>query len=298
MTDLNLVEEELTPGYAEVWDKFIDSSNNGTLFHKLGFLAYHRERFSKTAKYLTWYKGKKPFCVMPANITYEDDSKVLSSPYGASFGGIIFSELVRLKDAHNMVELFIEYLKNAKINYCHIVNAPNVYMKQNCETINYCLEQQGFRVSQKDLFHLIDLRNTSHEQIRTKYSSAARYTLRKHKDTFEIQHNADVAEFFEILLEDKKRHKVSPTHTLEELENLKRRYPNKLWVDIAHHVETGAKAGICYFALSQTVLMTFYMARQNAALRLNGVNVLIDYGVPDAINKGFHFFDCGGASVG
>lgn len=45
------------------WDAFMARSSEGTIFHQLNFLAYHRERFRQREHHLIWYHGQQPYAL-------------------------------------------------------------------------------------------------------------------------------------------------------------------------------------------------------------------------------------------
>ncbi|HWY35585.1 MAG TPA: hypothetical protein VNX68_13140, partial [Nitrosopumilaceae archaeon] len=63
---LNLVE--YTSKYYQAWNNFVNSSNNGTLFHRLDFLSYHGKKFESIENHLLFFKGDELFAVLPAGV--------------------------------------------------------------------------------------------------------------------------------------------------------------------------------------------------------------------------------------
>ncbi|MCL6415800.1 hypothetical protein MIB92_09060 [Aestuariirhabdus sp. Z084] len=281
------------------WDSFIDQSSNGTLFHKKSFLSYHSKRFDPYEEFVVWKKGGQVFAVMPAAVNVNNGVKSLISPYGASFGGPVFKRPLRLREGLEVVRSLKGYLADNDIDYCRMVLAPSIYSKFICETLQYCLEKDGFLIKSRDVFTVIELAGKTYEQVWSEYEGRARTAVRKSIDMFELKANSSLEEFYSILLEDKQRHNSSkPTHSLADLLKIKELFPDRVWADVATHRATGAKAAVCYFAVTNEVVMTFYMAQETSALKLNGVNVLVDAGIKRAIDYGFKYFDFGGSTVG
>ena len=77
MNDLELVQ--YASSLASEWDAFVDQqANNGTLFHKRAFLAYHpADRFADDS--LLFYKKGKLQAVLPAARRHGDEAKLLIS---------------------------------------------------------------------------------------------------------------------------------------------------------------------------------------------------------------------------
>ena len=279
------------------WDTFISSADSGTIFQTLGFLSYHKDRFSEAISNLVWTKGEQLIAVMPAALFSEDERITLRSPYGASFGGIVPKSILNLKDSIRVVDGLIDFCERELVDHVVITFPPQIYFPKSNDALIFALERTGFALKTRDVFSVVDI-SAGYERVWDAYEGRARTAVRKSGPNFEIYSDASLKDFYAILLEDKKRLDSTPTHTLDELLRIKESFPDRIWADIAVHKETGAKAGICYFAVTDEVVMTFYMSQETAALKLNGVNVLVDYGITQAIEKGFSFFDFGGSTVG
>ncbi|NOI82332.1 hypothetical protein F0237_16815 [Vibrio tubiashii] len=282
----------------EQWDSLVTKSNEGTMFHSLKFLSYHRDRFVESEKQIVWSKGEQLFGVMPTVISELNGKNALLSPYGASFGGPIFRKTLKLREGDEAISALINYLDSNNITTCNLTLSPVIYNEKNSEVIGYCLEKYGFKLVSRDVFSVIGLEGKSYEDVWQNYEGRARTSIRKSKEQFKINTDAEIEEFYNILVEDKYRLNSKPTHTLEQLKYLKSLFPNQVWVDIATHRESGAKAGICYFMPSANTVMTFYMAQETRALKLNGVSVLVDFGIQKAIEHSLSYFDFGGSSIG
>ncbi|WP_341659372.1 hypothetical protein [Vibrio sp.] len=281
-----------------LWDSLVTKSDEGTIFHSRKFLSYHQERFVKSEKQLVWLKGEQLFGVMPTVVCELNGKNTLLSPYGASFGGPIFRKTLKLKEGDEAIRALINYLDSNEIANCSLTLSPAIYNEKNSEVIGYCLEKYGFKLVSRDIFSVIGLKGKSYEDVWQGYEGRARTSIRKSKEQFEIKTDAIIDEFYNILVEDKNRLNSTPTHSLEQLKQLKSLFPKQVWVDIATHKESGTKAGICYFMPSTNTVLTFYMAQETRALKLNGVSVLVDFGIHNAVKNGCTYFDFGGSSIG
>lgn len=287
-----------THGELEQWDTLVENSNNGTMFHKVSFLAYHGKRFNNEEKHIVWHKGEHPFALMSFTLKIINDKKVMISPYGSSYGGPVVSKPLKLKEAYALVDALNKYILKENVDECRLTLPPSIYYKNNCEALSYSLEKFGFSIQSKDIISVLELKRKSYEDVWNGYKSSVRRIIRKTRNDFKIIPKAPISQFYEILLEDKQRLNGIPTHTLEELKWLNNTFPESIWVDIAVHKETGARAGICYFAPNEKCLQTFYLSQETEAIRLNGVNVLVDFGINNAVEQGFSYFDFGSSTVG
>ena len=280
----------------EKWNKFVQSSSNGTLFHSLSFLGYHKDRFNDEVHHLAWYKGEALYAVMPMAIAEHQGKKVARTPYGASFGGPCIPDKFRLKHAIALVDVLVEYLKEQNVQELRITLPPSIYNRAKSSYLDFALAQKG-KLEAREVFNIVDLRNET--EAFNLYEGRARTTLRKCADKFNYLPNSSVEEFYPILVEDKLRHEGSvPTHSIEDLKWLEENLPGKIWFDIAEHKETKGRAGICYFQLSDECVMTFYMSQETKALRLDGTNFLVNEGIKAELSKGTAYFDFGGSTIG
>src|SRR5215468_3242705 len=88
------------PRHRDEWRTFVAASDNGTLFHDLDFLDYHRAgRFEE--HHLLFFDRGELVAVLPAAIVPgANGARRLASPYGASIGGFVMP-------AHQPAELTI-----------------------------------------------------------------------------------------------------------------------------------------------------------------------------------------------
>ena len=75
----NISVELLTQDKKQIWDDFVDDSNNGTIFHKQKFLSYHKEIFKDNEHHLLFYEGKKLIAVFPLAIFDSEEGKVIDA---------------------------------------------------------------------------------------------------------------------------------------------------------------------------------------------------------------------------
>jgi len=104
----NITVELLTQEKKQIWDDFVDDSNNGTLFHKQKFLSYHEEKFKDDEHPLLFYEGEKLIAVLPLAIFESEGKKIAKSPYGGSFGGFVYKKAT-YSNVSNIIKTFKEY---------------------------------------------------------------------------------------------------------------------------------------------------------------------------------------------
>lgn len=292
-----LTIKRYSPEYFDKWNKFVESSNNGTLFHRLDFLAYHDIKFKENEHHLIWFKGEAIFAVMPMALFESNGEKIAKSPYGSSFGGIVYHK-IKLNYSIEMIELLTGYLKSENIIKLYLALAPDVYSKDINNYLEYSLSYHNCKLYSRDVFSIIELPD-NHDSAWRNYEGRARTTIKKISDNFEIFQNVEVEDFYPILIEDKARHgNTKPTHSFSELKWLKQKFPDKIIFDIAVHLTNGGKAGVCYIKCNNNATLTFYMAQDDIVKGLNGKNLLVNAGIKKAINEKVKYFDFGGSTIG
>ncbi len=241
------------------WDRFIDESNNGTLFNYRGFLSYHIER-SFTDHSLIFEKNGNILAVFPAAEMVEDGRKILFSHPGASFGGFIFNGLNYAR-ADQIIAAFESYCREAGFDGTFFVPAPAPYFKDPHETYEYALLWRKYTVCEHYISGIIPLNADENEIFahiyRNKNRSARFYKslIQKHEIRFEW--NEDYEGFYPILEANKRRHHSKPTHSLQELIKLNRTFPGKFHLLMMYSGDVPV-GGTLIFVANDRVAIIFY----------------------------------------
>jgi hypothetical protein len=255
------------------WDEFVESSDNGTIFHKRDFLTYHIGR-KFIDHSLLFYQKKHLIAVFSASERYLDGKIVLHSHPGASYGGFVFN-----KYSFNLVESVINclenYLKSTLINEVFLVQPPSIYGKKYDETIEYSLKWNNYSTDEIYISSAINLKGNPLTRI---HKRKKRYINKPLADCYNLEWNDDFEGFYPILLENKKKHNITPTHTLKELKLLFKRFPNKIKLLMLYKNETPI-AGTLNFIANNNVVIIFYnmiyygYANQQPATHLIGETI-------------------------
>jgi lipid II:glycine glycyltransferase (peptidoglycan interpeptide bridge formation enzyme) len=179
----------------------------------------------------------------------------LESPIGASYGSFVTGD-INFATALEIVDVFSDYCREQHYERALLTPAPFIYLKNATQNLDYALAYRDFTFDKHYISHAIEL--NSDDFISTFQSTARRYIhkyLREKPLQIEISDNLDA--FYPILLNNKKRHGVKPTHTLAELENLRKLFPERI---ILFLVKKGTKpiAGSLVFVCNEQVALCFY----------------------------------------
>ena len=115
---MNITIRQFTLEDKNVWDAFVISSVNGTIFHLRSFLSYHIERQFEDHSLIIEKKGKI-IAVFPAAKIIKGGKNILYSHPGASFGGFVYHDL-SYKDADIMVKSLNNYCSNNNTPFCSL----------------------------------------------------------------------------------------------------------------------------------------------------------------------------------
>ncbi len=279
----------LTP---QEWDNFIENSDNGTIFHKREFLAYHpAERFKDASFIVT--KDKKLLAAFSAAVVEREGKKILVSHPGASYGSFVYKSDLNFKEAHSMVDSLLEYADELKVDRIQITLPPIIYQTKYSNYIDFALVRNGFTYLKRDVSSIVQLDFKKDELLST-YRAEARTAVKKSiKQGIEIAECERFEEYYEILKKNLKlRHNVSPAHSLDELIKLKKMFPSKirLW---GAFLKDKLIAGVCNFSANSKVVLAFYISHDEDYQEYRAVNLLFYEIMNRYKEEGFRFLDFG-----
>ena len=233
--------------HQDLWDKYIQKSNNGTIFHLRKFLSYHQDRNFNDCS-LMFYEKEKIKAVFSGAIV----NNCLYSHPGASFGGFIYND-ISFQSSREMIDLLIEYANHKKLIEIIIIPPPFIYYALYNEAMEYCLYYKGFNIKEYYISSFVDLRTNIIDQI---HSRKKRY-IKKIENQIIVKESNDLDIFYPILLDNKSRHKTKPTHTLEELKILMNNFPNDIKLLLSYY-DDKVIGGALNFITNSNACILFY----------------------------------------
>lgn len=274
------------------WDKFVDNSDNGTLFHKRAFLNYHpSDRFNDASIFVT--KNEKVLSVLTAAVIERDGKRILASHPGASYGGFVYSTDLNFKEAHELVDLLISYAKKLKVDRIQLTIPPIIYQTKYSNYIDFAMYRSGFTYLKRDVSSIVQL-DFENEKLLETYRAEARTATKKAMKQGIVITECDLFdEYYEILKKNLKlRHNVNPAHTLDELKLLKTMFPTeiRLW---GAFLKDKLTAGVCNFSVNQNVVLAFYISHDEAYQEYRPVNLLFYEIMKQYQQEGYRFLDFG-----
>jgi len=267
------------------WDEFVLSSNNGTIFHLQRFLEYHpKGRFDWN--HLLFVDRGAIVAVLPAARM----GSTLESPIGASYGSVVTRD-ISFALALELVDCLGDYCRDEHFERALLTAAPFIYQRNISQDLDYALAYRGFQIDKHYISHAIPLRGD--DFVSSFHGTARRYVHKYIRESpITIERSDDLASFYPILLENKKRHRAKPTHTLSELQKLQRSFPEDILLFLARK---GRKpiAGSVVFRCNKQVALCFYNMLLYKYEDLNPIHALMYEVTKWAVEEGCTWLDIG-----
>jgi len=268
------------------WETFVEHANNGTIFHTLKFLSYHpANRFQNM--HLMIKEKSNILAVFPA---VEDDKTIISHK-GASYGGFVLKKGLGIHKVYLIVEHTVTYLKTHGYKKIILTQPPLIYCSNPHQYIDFSLMKNGFSYRKREITAVISLDRA--DPLATFHADARRSTKKALREGVRVIITEEFATFYDILKHNLgMRHNVLPTHTLDELQKLKKLFPEKIILFGAFHKQT-MLGGMVLFATNPHVVLAFYISHDAKFQAYRPVNLLFYEVIQWARNRGFKFLDLG-----
>ncbi len=242
---------EYTEQWKEKWDDFVLNSNNGTMFHLQKFFDYHpKDRFK--FNHLIFLEKGNICAVLPGSLV----NGLFESPIGASYGSIVTNDIT-FSFAMKLVSTLTDYAKEKNIKELLLTSAPIIYEKYQNQGLDFAMLWQGFNYNLHYISSAIKL--DKNRDIISRFQSTVRRNIRgslKNPD-IRVEINERYDQFYPILIENKSRHNVKPTHSFEDLMKLKELLPDNLKLFMVY-LKDKPIAGSLMFLCNSRVALCFY----------------------------------------
>jgi hypothetical protein len=275
------------------WEDFVKGSNNGTIFHSLKFLSYHpKDKYNE--HHLIFEKKGRIISILPAAIIEKKRLRKLCSPYGASYGSFVVPTSINLKDSISIVKQLLDYCEQLDIESIHLTPPPSIYYKEYNNYLDFALIKNGFRYTKRELTSVIVMNYG--DPINSFNRDAKRSVMKSKNLGISVSATEDYSSFYEILLENKKKFEVLPTHSLEDLLRLKKIIPQNLKLFLAY-IEEKPIAGVLIFICNSKTILAFYISQFLEYKKYRANNLLIYEIIKWGIYNNFEYFDLGTSTM-
>ncbi len=245
--------------WKEKWDRFVQSSNNGTMFHMQKFLDYHTPGKFKF-DHLIFLEKKEIVAVLPGRLT----NGLFESPVGASYGSIVTQD-VKFAEAMEIVSILLQYGRENGIKEFELTPAPMIYESFQNQNLDFAMLWQGFSYKLHYISSAIKL--DKERDILQRFAPTIRRNIRKTIKEFNlrIEINDSYDEFYPILVENKARHNVKPTHSYDDLLRLKELLPDRLKLFMVYYDEIPIGGSLMFFPAKNVALCFYNMLKYEYA---------------------------------
>lgn len=272
--------------WKEKWDRFVLGSNNGTMFHMQKFFDYHTPGKFKF-DHLMFIKNTNIVALLPGRIK----DGVFESPVGASYGSIVTRD-IKFEEALEIVSALIEWGRKEGLKEIMLTPAPMIYEKYQNQNLDFAMLWLGFNYCLHYISSAIKLDPLTDiiERFSPTIRRNVKMSLRNPDIRVEINERYD--EFYPILLENKSRHNVKPTHSLEDLIKLSQLMPDNLKLFMVYYKDKPI-AGSSMFVANPTVAICFYNMLLYDYEHLKPIQRVMYELVKHYTENGFNYVDIG-----
>ena len=253
-----------------VWNNFIDVAKNSHFFFHREYMDYHKDRFQDFSLMIYNEKGKL-ISVLPANVSIQNENKILCSHGGLTFGGFLVGQDMTTATMLEIFDAVKKFLRQRNFSFMIYKCIPYVYWKYPCEEDKYSLFVNDAKLIRRDVSVAVFIPNSY------KYFKGIKYNVSKAKKNHVTVRQSEAYEAFidlqnEILL---KYHSARAVHTGQELKLLAERFPKNIKL-YTGELDGKILAGAVIFDNGDTV-HTQYLANSDEGRKIGALDGVIDH---------------------
>ena len=274
------------------WDDFVRNSINGTIFHLRKFLKYHPAgRFEDASLRIT--RNGELIAVFPAALIEKKGELIFQSHPGASFGGLVVSERLTLKDVVNITGKLISHAETIHSRRMLLTIPPDYYSTGQSDNFPFALQSEGFVYRVRELSSVLSL-DISCDAILKQFPESLKRALRKADRSGLSIGESDAIDSFYSLLQNNlgMRHNIAPTHSLAELKHLFELFPTDIKLYSAER-QGEMLGGIVTFRCNSRVNLAFYIAHDHDYQTYRTVDSLMWHVIQESKKNGYSHLDFG-----
>lgn len=242
----------------KVWDNFVmNNSLNGTIYHTIKFLSYHKDRFEDSS--IMIYDKNKLIAVFPCCKVGQE----YYSHRGSTCGGIVilekYYELIKLTE---IMDLIYNYY-NGNL---HIKLSETVYFRNNIKNdlLNFVLSQKCKNYQDISLFFNINKNDNVIDSFEKNDNKRLllKYINDQDKEIYFIKTNNvdDYKKYYELLNKNSyEKNDASILHTLEEFILLKELLGEKQFLFLSKDSNGDILSGALVFLINNDTYYTVYL---------------------------------------
>jgi lipid II:glycine glycyltransferase (peptidoglycan interpeptide bridge formation enzyme) len=216
------------------------------------------------------------------------------------------ADAVGAAQAAGLAEALDAHARDSGFDGVELRTHPGIFDAHRSEELLYAYARAGYEVRQVELSTYLDLARFGpasgdeaglEEAIMASFSSSCRRACRKAlKEGVEARVSddpADLERFWEILRDNlARRHDTRPTHTAEELAELRERFEEDI-VLVASYDGDEMLGGLVAFVLNDRAAHVFYFASLAEAQAMRPLNLAVLRAVEHAVRRGLRVLNLG-----
>lgn len=268
------------------WDEFIKKSKNGCFLFFRDYMEYHRERFVDASLFV--FQNKKLVAVFPANLL----ENTIYSHQGLTFGGLIYGMEIRTATVISVLNHIIDYYQGKNIQRLIYKTIPYIFHTYPAQEDMYALFRREAQLIRRDVFSVVELKS------KLKFSETKRQLVKKcSQHGVIITENTEFVNFWKLLEKVLLRHNSSPTHSLQEIQNLNNLFPGNIRLFEAK-LNGDLLAGIVIYDYG-SVVHTQYMANSDEGRKIGALDYINHYLLEEVyIDRDYYSFGSSNEDAG
>ncbi|MCR5271238.1 MAG: GNAT family N-acetyltransferase [Prevotella sp.] len=247
------------------WNRYVEKARNATFLFYREYMDYHSDRFKDHS--LLFYQGNHLHSVLPAH----EVGEIFCSHRGLTYGGLLMDEDVTTADVVHLFEELNDYLRQMGFQMVLYRSIPWIYHRLPSEEDLYAMFWKcGARLQQRMSGTVINL----DAHLRWRKDHRRRLKQAQMAD-IQVKRDASLAEFWPVLNNNlQKKFQAQSVHTLEEIELLKSRFPDRIIQYSAYH-DDQIVGGITFYVMGH-VLHGQYSGTTDEGKRLGAMEAIYE----------------------
>lgn len=214
------------------WENFVlNESCNGTFLQSRNFLNYHpKDKYIDCS--LMFYDKQKLVAVCPACVEEKKGEKIFYSHAGSTYGGLVISaDIMRAEKMLLLLDTFENSLKMNGFTSCILKQSNSLMCTEKMDLFEFCMYYRKY-IEYKELDIYVDFEKLDKENVIGGFSKLKKRLTKKCMEAGmrirELTDRDDIGRLLNILTENLNKYGLKPYHTLEDLLDLKKRFPEEI----------------------------------------------------------------------
>lgn len=282
-----------SPAQHDRWEDFLRISANGMFPFSRDYLSYHPPQRFPDASMLFLQKGSV-VALFPAALIQEDSKLVWVSHPGLTYGGLLVENQIREETVEEIVDILLRQMMHLGCQAIEIKIPASIFSASPLQQIEYALWRKGFVVSAQEISEYLDLDYAREKGLLKSFRPSASGAVKKAlHNGLATQESTDFRSFWNILsLTLRDRHQVAPAHTIEEIELLHSRFPDKIRL-FGAYLDHAMIAGCVLYLSNKITAHTQYLAANMEYAALCPMNLAVYGALEWLLPKSFRYLNFG-----